>query len=109
MERISFFWKGVSSCLPTLRGCILQGINIEDDMLFWKDRWLNGRVPMFLWLEELKNSQHPNGIVQDLILLLEEAAFTENGDILLFKDCLRSSKGATGDKKWWMLTGNGAF
>lgn len=50
--RISFFWKGVSSCLPTFKGCILHNISFGNETLFWKDRWLNGIVPMHQWPEE---------------------------------------------------------
>lgn len=104
-----FFWKEVSSCLPALRGFILQGINTGDETLFWKDRWLNGRAPMCLWLDEFKDSQHPNDTVHNLIHLLNEPPFMENKDILHIKDRLRASDGVTVGKKWWMLKGNGFF
>lgn len=64
---------------------------------------------MYLWPEEFKDNPHPNGTIQDLVILLDEVPFTVNGDLLLYRDRLRSSDGVHEDKKWWMLTRNGAF
>lgn len=73
--RIFFFWKEVSSCLPALRGCIHAVINTGLENLFWKDHWLNGRAPMYLWKEEFRASQSAIGTVQDLALILYSAHF----------------------------------
>lgn len=102
---VSFFWKGVSSCLLTLRRCILHGINSGDSTLFWKDRWFNQCAPMYLWETEFCNSQYPNGIMQDLAFLLEEAPLSSNFDSLSFRNRLQALVGEAGDKKWWMLYG----
>lgn len=48
-ERISFFWRGVMSVLPTLRCGVTSDINSGSETFFWKDRWLNGREPMYVW------------------------------------------------------------
>lgn len=81
-----FFWNGVSSCLPPLRGCILQGIKMGDETLFWKDRWLNGRALIYLWPKEFRDNQHPNGTVWDLVFLLEKSPFSENLDTLHYRN-----------------------
>lgn len=67
------------------------------------------KKPMLLCPEEFRDSQHRNGTVHDLILLIEETPFTEIGKILHIRDCLRAPDGETGDKKWWMLTWNRVF
>lgn len=64
---------------------------------------------MCLWHEEFRDSQRPNNTVQDLIHLLDEPPFMENGDIIHIRDRLRAFDGATRDKKWCMLAGNGFF
>lgn len=46
--RISFFLKGVLSCLSAMRHCLEIEINSGKDTLFWRDRWHYGRAPMYL-------------------------------------------------------------
>lgn len=48
--RISFFWKGVLSCLPTLRDCIQHEISVGLHFTCWKLTW-NGVYSMarFFW------------------------------------------------------------
>lgn len=67
--RISFFWKGVLTCLPALRSCVSYEIVTGKETLFWKDGWLNGIAPMSLWPEEFGASRRPNGTVHEFILL----------------------------------------
>lgn len=69
LGRISFFWKGVLSCLHTFRGCITQNINSGAKTLFSKDRWLNRRAPMLLWPDEFRANQFQNGTIADLAFL----------------------------------------
>lgn len=73
--RISFFWKGVLNSLPTLRGCLLHEVKFGMDTLFWKDCWLNGRAPMYLWPEDYSACPRPDGTFQELIHLLDELPF----------------------------------
>lgn len=61
--RISYFWKGVLSCLPAFRGCVLHEIKTGKETLFWKDCWLDGREPMYLWSDDFRGSLHPNDTV----------------------------------------------
>lgn len=107
--RISFFWKGLMSCLPALRCCILHGINSGRETLLWKDRWLNGRAPMFLWSKEFRRTQSPNGTVRKLSLLLAQTTLSDDVDFSTYGELLRSPVGELGDKKWWRLTGKGSF
>ncbi|XP_039136364.1 uncharacterized protein LOC120273726 [Dioscorea cayenensis subsp. rotundata] len=46
--RVSFFWSGISQCLPAFRGCVSVQIKSGTEALFWKDRWLNGLAPRFI-------------------------------------------------------------
>lgn len=41
---------------------------------------------MYLWSEEFKDNQYPNGIVGDLVSILDSAPFMENLDVLPYKD-----------------------
>lgn len=97
--RISFFWKGVTSCLPVLSSCVSHGINLGTETLFWKDRWLNGRAPMFIWPEEFRRTPYPNGSIRNLEFLLIEVPFSENEDVISFRDRVRAHVGDFGDKK----------
>lgn len=74
-SRVSFFWKWVVSCLQALRGCIGCNVTSSHETLFWKDRWFNCCTPIFLWPDAYRNAQHPNGSVQDLAHLLDDAPF----------------------------------
>lgn len=74
--RISFFWKGVSRCLPPLRGCISFDINSGKETLFWKDNWLNGWAPRLVWPDIYFATHQQNGSVWDLRLLLSEPPFS---------------------------------
>ncbi|XP_039126955.1 uncharacterized protein LOC120263117 [Dioscorea cayenensis subsp. rotundata] len=107
--RISFFWKGVMSCLPSLRGCILQSVNSGTTTLFWKDRWVDGQAPMYIWPDEFRRTSSPDGTVCDLLPLFEETPFNANPVLADLRVRLRRPLGDLGDKKWWTLTGNGSF
>lgn len=61
--RISFFWKGVLTCLPALRSCFAHEVVTGKKTLFWTDGWLNGITPMNLWPEEFRVSRCPNGTI----------------------------------------------
>lgn len=74
--RISFFWKGVLNSLPAFRGCVHHEVVAGTETFFWKDNWFNGRAPMFIWPEEFKDSEAPNGTVYDLRFLLGRAPST---------------------------------
>lgn len=76
---------------------------------FFGKRWLNGRTPMYLWLEDFRRNQFLNGKVHELCSLLAEVPFSEDMDVLPHRDRLWAPVGEMGDKKWWRLTGNGAF
>lgn len=78
--RVSFFWKGVLSCLPALRGCVLHGVNSGTETIFWKDRWVGGRAPMYMWPEEFSRTQAPNGMISELSSLLDLAPYSTNPD-----------------------------
>lgn len=98
--RVSFFWKGVMSSLPALRGCILQGVNTRMETPFWKDHWVNGCAPMFLCLEEFRRSQAPNGTIRELLSLFDQVPFSANSDIRTLNARLR------GQLRTWGI-GNG--
>lgn len=76
--RISFFWSGVSRCLPAFRGCVSVQVKCGAESLFWKDRWFNGLVPMYIWPDEFCASHLPNGTVRDLAFLLERPHFVND-------------------------------
>lgn len=106
---ISFFWEGVYNFLLAFRGCILHGINSGEKTLFWKDRWLNGIAPMHQWLKEFRACPHPNGTVQELGHMFEVVPFSGYRETWQVRDRLRLLGGELGDKKWWILKGNGVF
>ncbi|XP_039123641.1 uncharacterized protein LOC120260266 [Dioscorea cayenensis subsp. rotundata] len=107
--RVSFFWKGVLSCLPALRGCVLQGVSSGMETLFWKYRWINGCAPMFLWPEEFSRTTAPNGTVREMLTVCGQAPFSANLDIQNTLSRIQGLDGSGGDRKWWRLTGNGTF
>lgn len=86
LGRISFFWKEASKTLLALRGCITQKVYSRSVTLFWKDRWLNGQAPRFLWPEVFSNFLHCDGTVWGLEYLLDEEPFKDNPDIILFRE-----------------------
>lgn len=77
-ERVSFFWSGVSHCLPTFRGCVSVQIKFGAESLFWKDRWRNGLALMFIWSEAFSASSMPHGTIRELALLLERPPFAND-------------------------------
>lgn len=107
-SRISSFWKGASTCLPALRGCIVHCINACEKTLL-KDRWFNGVAPMNLWPEEFRNSSSPNDTVRELSYLLEDVPFSANPDSGRLRDRVRDSREECDNIKCWKLTGNGIF
>lgn len=96
--RISYFWKKVTSRLPTFRGCVSYVINLGMETLFWKDQWLNGRTPMYLWSDEFNRSRYPNGTVHDLEYLLYKSPFSEVEDVHLIRDRVSLPARDSGDK-----------
>lgn len=70
--RISFFWRGVLSCLPALRSCFSNEVITGKETFFWKDYWIIGIALMYLWPAEFRASSCPNGTIHELIHLLEE-------------------------------------
>lgn len=108
-SRISFFWKGVVSCLPALRFGVSHIVKSGDETLFWKDKWFNGLAPMNVWPEEFRVPRQPNGSVRDLCHLLASAPVVANQDTGPFWVQIRDHVGDLGDEKWWCLMGNGVF
>ncbi|XP_039130345.1 uncharacterized mitochondrial protein AtMg00310-like [Dioscorea cayenensis subsp. rotundata] len=108
-SRISFFWKGVLNCLPAFRSCIAHNVQSGWETLFWKDQWLDGRAPRFLWQDRFASCLHPNGSIRELSALLEQPPFVCSPLLNLIRDTLRAPNSSAPDKKIWRLTGNGAF
>lgn len=81
------FWKEVSSCLPALKGCILQDVKSGREILFWKDHWPNGKAPMFLWLDEFLESSTINDTIYDLLHLFAESPFSELLEVSQVHNC----------------------
>lgn len=75
---------------------------IRPEPLFWKDRWLNGRAPMYLWPEKCRRNHFSNGTVRELCSLLAEAPFSEDMDVLPFRDHLRAPY-----ENWGIKNGGG--
>ncbi|XP_039123372.1 uncharacterized protein LOC120259989 [Dioscorea cayenensis subsp. rotundata] len=107
--RVSFFWKGVLTCLPALRNCISHEVSSGKDTLFWKDGWLNGIAPMNLWPEEFYTCRRPNGTIHELGHLLDEVPCIDNDLIDQVRAKVRRPDNLLGDKKKWRLTGNEIF
>lgn len=109
--RISFFWKGILSCLLALRGCLLKEPFNGLETLFWKDCWINGRAPMYVWPVEYRDCLRPNGTVKDLIHLCDEIPLMETQEMRHLRDQVRMGvhPHQTRDKIWWKLSGNGTF
>lgn len=97
------------SCLSAFRSCIVHGIRARRETLFWKDNWLNGRAPMYIWQEEFRRANGTIGTVRDLISLLYQPLFSIEVDVISFKERWSSQEGVLGDTKRWRLTGNGCF
>lgn len=108
-ENLFFFWRGVLSGLPALRSCVSHKVITGTDTLFWKDYWMMGNAPRYLWPSEFRASSCPNGTIHDLIHLLEEPPFSDIDVVgpAMAGGLPRASKER--DKKWWRLTGNGLF
>lgn len=64
---------------------------------------------MYLWPDEFREYQQPNGMVHKLVHLYNVSPFLENEVFQHIKDCLQESDGVMCDKKLWRLTGNGVF
>lgn len=107
--RISFFWKGVLSCLPAFRGCVQHEVNSGTETLFWKDRWLAGSAPMYIWPEEFLTTPNPNGTIRDFLALLHQHPFSEDRECRTLGERLQMSVDVRLDNKRWKLTGKGAF
>lgn len=84
-------------------------VSTGEETLFWYDRWLEGKVSMYLWPEEFAESQQKNGPVQDLTYLLESSPFVDNLAIAQLRDQLKNPSGNLCDQKRWLFTGNGSF
>lgn len=97
--RISFFWKGVLSCLPALRGCFSYEVITGKETFFWKDGWLGGCASMNWWPEEFHASHYPNGTVHELIHLLDERPFVSNEFISQIRARMRNVDHSLVDKK----------
>ncbi|XP_039129107.1 uncharacterized protein LOC120265301 [Dioscorea cayenensis subsp. rotundata] len=107
--RISFFWKGVLSCLPALRSCFSHKILTSKDTLFWHDGWINGVAPRNLWPIEYGASIHPTGTVHELRHLLVVPPFSDNEVVRLTCTDVQTSDNHLKDIKSWRLNGNGTF
>lgn len=107
--RMSFIWRGVISCVPVLRACISHEIRTGQKTLFWKDPWLNGITPRYIWPELFCNSPHQNASVCDLAHLLTTRPFTEWAEGYSSRVMLRNSGEGIRDTKSWNLTRNGTF
>ncbi|XP_039137393.1 uncharacterized protein LOC120274920 [Dioscorea cayenensis subsp. rotundata] len=101
--RISYFWKGVLSCLPAFRGYVLHEVSSGTETLLWKDSWFAGRAPMFIWPEEFKRASEPNGTVCEMGYLLNQASFSGEEDSRYYRARLTDFDGAAGDRKRWRL------
>lgn len=98
-ERISFFWRGVMSVLPTLRCGVTSDINSGSETFFWKDRWLNGRAPMYVWPELFRSCGQEVATFSELVHLLEEQPFCVDADIAQAGDRWRLLRQDRKDKK----------
>lgn len=107
--RISFFWRSVINCLPAFRKCVSHKINLGTETLFWKDNWIEGRAPMYLWPEDFQASCASNSIVSELANVLERLSFSTFPDLRPLRDQLHSSSRLVRDQKRWCLTGNSIF
>ncbi|XP_039117658.1 uncharacterized protein LOC120253386 [Dioscorea cayenensis subsp. rotundata] len=106
---MSFFWRGVLSVYPILRCCVLSEVNSGADTYFWKDRWLNGRAPMYVWHEQYRECGQQDASFKDLAHLLEGHPFCEDADLVQIRDRWRNSGNDVKDIKRWALNGTGAF
>lgn len=107
--RVSFFWSGVSKCLPAFRGCVTIKVHSGFESLFWKDRWFNSSAPMHLWPEEFQASTRPNGSVRELAFLLSRLPFMDALDTVQLFSGLGLSAEIDKDLKLWSLMMNGVF
>ncbi|XP_039123614.1 uncharacterized protein LOC120260240 [Dioscorea cayenensis subsp. rotundata] len=107
--RVSFFWSGVSSCLPAFRGCVSVQVKSGSESLFWKDRWLNGLALMNIWPNDFLVSTRPHGTVRELAMLLERPPFVSDPDVMHILSCLNLESRRDCDRKVWGLTANGSF
>ncbi|XP_039134949.1 uncharacterized protein LOC120272251 [Dioscorea cayenensis subsp. rotundata] len=107
--RISFFWKGVLSCLPALRSCLSHKISTGKETFFWRDCWINGVAPMHLWPVEYSECRHTNSTIYELRHLLEEQPFIDNEFVRMCSIGVQTADSHSRDIKSWRLTGNGIF
>lgn len=75
------------SCLPAFRSCIVHGISDGRETSFWKDNWLSSRAPIYIWQEEFSKAIGTNGTVRDLISLLYQPLFSNEVDVISFREC----------------------
>lgn len=109
LSRSSFFWKGVISCVLALRACISHEIRSGRETFFWKDPWLNGVAPRYIWPESYGNSRQQNGTVLDCAHMLTTATYLEYAGIQCYADRLNRDSEGEMDVKTWKLTKNGDF
>lgn len=79
------------------------------ETLFWKDRWIDGRTPSFLWPEKFSRTPWQNGTVWEMSFLFDQAPFSTDEGFLLAIERLWETNGESVDKKWWLLSGNSKF
>ncbi|XP_039130342.1 uncharacterized protein LOC120266746 [Dioscorea cayenensis subsp. rotundata] len=92
-----------------MMGCVSVQVKSGFESLFWKDRWLNGLVPMNIWPDEFLASTIPHRTVRELVLLLEKPSFVNEPDVVQILSSLNVASMGDNDKKVWGLTSNGVF
>lgn len=97
------------SVLPVLRCCITSEIYSGAETLFWKDRWLNCRAPMFIWPDLFSGCGQQAATFNVLGHLLEEQPLCEDADVAQTRDWSRTRRHDEKDKKRWTLNENGLF
>lgn len=100
--RKSFFWNGIFSCLPSFRTCTSPVIQNGANTLFWLDRWIDDRAPMYLWADLFHAASNPFITIQECLLYLP-----------LPSSIVTKGRGShslnSRESKRWRLTSNGQF
>ncbi|XP_039122026.1 uncharacterized protein LOC120258641 [Dioscorea cayenensis subsp. rotundata] len=104
-----FLLEGSIDGLPALRCCFKREIYSSAETLFWKDRWLNGRAPMFVWQDIFNSCTQQNASFNELESLLDEQPFCEDVDVADIQEQRRTRRHDENNKKRWSLNGNGQF
>ncbi|XP_039123501.1 uncharacterized protein LOC120260128 [Dioscorea cayenensis subsp. rotundata] len=91
------------------RGCVSVQIKFGAELLFWKDRWLNGLALMFIWPEDFSASSMPHGMVRELALLLDRPLFANDPGVAQLLTNLNAASRSDRDVKVWGLMANRSF